>query len=94
MRGWGVLYTFSSSCCCKLSRPGFVEGAVSEHREEYVGSASSEGDDGLIVALSFGPFLVVVGARCGVAFDRSESGQEQHTFKDFVAASGRTLTTD
>lgn len=48
---------------------GLIEGAVLEHGEQDVGSASSEGDDGLVVVFSFSAFLVVVGLRGGVGFD-------------------------
>ncbi len=47
-----------SSCFGDFS---LVEGHVSEHGEEHVGSASGEGDQGLVVAFTFGTFPVVVG---------------------------------
>ena len=40
----------------------FVEGAVAEHGVEDVGSASGEGDEGLIVARALRHLAVVVGA--------------------------------
>lgn len=52
------------------------------------------GDDGLVVAFTFGAFLVVVRAGSGIVFDRSESGQEQHALDDFVATPGRGFSTD
>src|SRR5699024_3509653 len=82
----GVLLSFSSSRWSEVGWPRFVEGAVSEHGEQDVGSASGQSDDGLVVAFAFGSFLVVVRAGSGIAFDRSESGEEQHTLEDFVAA--------
>src|SRR5699024_11276216 len=89
-----VLLSFSSSRWSEVGWPRFVEGAVSEHGEQDVGSASGQSDDGLVVAFAFGSFLVVVRAGSGIAFDRSESGEEQHTLEDFVATSGRGFSTD
>lgn len=40
---------------------GVVEGAVAEHREEHVGSASCEADEGSGVVFALADLLVVVG---------------------------------
>src|SRR5690625_2727522 len=91
---WGVLLSCSSSCWSKLCWARFVERPVSEHGEQHVSSSTGEGDDGLVVAFAFGAFLVVVGPRGGVAFNRSKSRQKQDTFEDFVAASGGCFAAD
>ena len=69
-----VIYRFREAA--GASWVGVVEGAVWQQREEYVGSSSGRGDDGLVVAFAFGAFLVVLGAGSGIACDRRESGQE------------------
>lgn len=62
------LSSTSGALCCLSSGEGwwcgssFVEGAVAEHGVEDVGAASSEGDEGLVVAFALGSFAVVVGA--------------------------------
>src|SRR5690625_511551 len=91
---WGVLLSCSSSCWSKLCWARFVERPVSEHGEQHVSSSTGEGDDGLVVAFAFGAFLVVVGPRGGVAFNRSKSRQKQDAFEDFVAASGGCFAAD
>ena len=49
-------------CLCGFGGWCVVEGAVAEHGEEHVAAAPGEGDECLVVALSFGAFPVVVGA--------------------------------
>ena len=44
-----------------------VKGSVAEHGVEDVGAASSQCDEGLVVALALSDLAVVVGARFGVA---------------------------
>lgn len=63
-----------------------VEGHVSEHGEECVGTAAGEGYEGLVVTFGFGAFPVVVGPGRRV-FQCGERGEEQRTFEDFVAFS-------
>jgi hypothetical protein len=47
--------------------PSSCEGAVAEHREQDIGPASGEGDEGLVVPLPVSDLPVVIGARSGVA---------------------------
>jgi hypothetical protein len=58
----GVLLSCLSSSGCERSRHA-VEHALAEHRVQYVDSAPSEAEDGLIVALTLRALTVVVGAR-------------------------------
>lgn len=55
---------------------GFVEGAVAEHREQDVGLASGEAEQGLGVGFALADLLVVVGAGCRVAQGRERGGKK------------------
>ena len=70
-----------------------VEGSVAEHGEEDVAAASGEGDEGLVVALAFGAFAVVVGPRRRVV-QGGEGGEEQGAFEFLVARAGWVLAAD
>lgn len=56
-----------------------------EDGPEHVDAASGEGDDGLMVSLSFAPFSVVEGAAVAVA-ERAEGGLLEDTLEALVAA--------
>lgn len=64
----------------------FVERAVSKHGEQDVGSASGQGDNGLVMALSFSSFLIVVGPGSRVAFNGSTLSFMRSRFNDQVLA--------
>lgn len=75
----GVPLWFSSSGEDGLIGSRLVEGAVAEHGEQDVGSASGEGDEGLVVSFALGHLAVVAGAGFGVA-ERRECGEEHRPF--------------
>jgi hypothetical protein len=52
LQGAGGLGGFGLGC--------FVEGHVAEHGEQDVAAAPGEGDEGLVVAFTLGPFAVVI----------------------------------
>ena len=68
LHGLAVKYAGGVPLCLLSSGEGgfgwsrLVEGAVAEHGVEDVGSASGEGDEGLVVTLALGDLPVVVGA--------------------------------
>lgn len=63
-----------------------VEGSVPGHREEYIGSSAGQRDDGLVVFLAFGTFLLVVAPRGrGLRFHRLKRGEEQRALENPVA---------
>ena len=70
-----------------------VEGAVAEHREEHVGSASGEAEESLGVVLSLGDLLVVVGPGCRVA-QGGERGEEEGSFELLVSSPGGLFAAD
>jgi hypothetical protein len=70
-----------------------VEGAVAEHREEHVGSASGEVEDGLGVMFSLGDLLVVVGAG-GRVGQRGECREEEGSLELLVSSARRLFATD
>src|SRR5882757_9649543 len=87
---WGVSLWLLSSC------PGFgmlIVGAVAEHGEQHVAASSGQADEGGVVLLALGSFLVVVGAAGGVGQGR-ERGEEERPFEFPVAGSGGVLTAD
>jgi hypothetical protein len=71
----------------------FAEGAIAEHREEYVGAASGKAERSLGVVLSLGALLVVVGPRCGVARS-GERGEEEGPFELLVSLPGGLFAAD
>lgn len=60
--GGGLPLARSVWLLCGFGCRGVVECGVAEHGEEDVAAAPGEGDQGLVVPLAFGPFLVVGGA--------------------------------
>src|SRR5699024_9679460 len=71
-----------------------VVGAVAEHREDDVGSATGQADHGSVVALALGAFAVVVGLGDRVVVRGDPSRVEQRVLQPLIARSGRELTTD
>jgi hypothetical protein len=70
-----------------------VEGLVAEDGEQDVAAASGEADEGGVVFLAFGVFVVVVGAADRVGQGR-EGGVEEGVFELAVAGSGGMLPVD
>lgn len=70
-----------------------MEGSVTEHREEDVGPAPGEAEQGQGAVIALGDLPVAVGPRCRVA-QGGEHGEEVSPFELLVSPPGRLFTAE